>query len=393
VHHPRLPGDVAIDYRRDLTPEAWLPRLAGADAVINAVGILRERQADDFERIHHRAPAALFRAASMADVKKVVQISALGAPGTTRYLASKHAADAALLEIMPEDAAILRPALTFGQEGEATRFFLAMASLPVLCIPCGAGELRPVHVEDVARNVAACLSMPAMPSRVFRLCGPRALSYADWMETYRGLMKLPPALHLPIPAFAMAWAARFAGMSRASLLSSDTWTMMKQGNRADAGDDEAAVALPAPLPLRDPTTFASPEEAECLRLAALGVWRRPLLISVLAALWLLTAFVSAAMFPVAESLELLRSFGLTETAALAALALATVLEALMGILTLARSGRKLWLFQLALIIAYTLAVCWRLPEFLLHPFGSVLKNLAVAVLIIQLYAEETVADD
>jgi uncharacterized protein YbjT (DUF2867 family) len=99
---------------------------------------------------------------------------------------------------------ILRPALTFGQEGEATRFFLAMASLPVLCIPRGAGELRPVHVEDVARNVAACLSMPAMPSRIFRLCGPRALSYADWMETCRGLMKLPPAPHLPIPAFVMA---------------------------------------------------------------------------------------------------------------------------------------------------------------------------------------------
>jgi hypothetical protein len=265
-----------------------------------------------------------------------------------------------------------------------------MASLPVLCIPRGVGELRPVHVEDVARNVAACLAMPAMPSRVFRLCGPRALSYADWMETYRGLMKLPPALHLPIPAFAMAWAARVAGLSRASLLSRDTWIMMKQGNRADADTGgEEAVALPAPL--RDPAAFAPPEEAERLRLAALAVWRRPMLIGVLAVFWLLTAFVFATMFPVAESRELLRPFGLTETAAIAALALATMLEALMGILTLVRPGRKLWLFQLTLIAADTLAICWRLPEFLLHPFGPVLKNLAVAALIVQLYAEETTA--
>jgi hypothetical protein len=231
--------------------------------------------------------------------------------------------------------------------------------------------------------------MPAMPSRIFRLCGPRALSYADWMETYRGLMKLPPALHLPIPAFAMAGAARVAGLSRASLLSSDTWIMMKQGNRADAdtGGEEAA-ALPAPL--RDPAAFAPPEEAGRLRLAALAVWRRPMLIGVLAAIWFLTAFVSAVMFPVAESLELLQPFGLTKTAAVAALTLATALDALMGVLTFIRPGRKLWLLQLALITAYTLAICWRLPEFLFHPFGPVLKNLAVAALIVQLYAEETV---
>jgi len=385
VHRPRLPGDVAIDYRRDLEPEVWLPRLEGIDAIVNAVGILRERQANDFACIHHRAPAALFRAASMAGVKKAVQISALGAPASMPYLASKYAADAALLEAMPENATILRPALIFGPEGTSTRFFLAMASLPMLCIPRGAGELRPVHVEDVANTVAACLAMPAAPSRTRRICGPRALTYADWMETYRGLMNLPRAPHLPVPAFVMAAAARCAGMFRASLLSHDTWTMMKHGNRDDAGDTSD---IPAAAP-RDPAAFALPGEAAGLRLAALAAWRQPMLTGVLAAIWLLTALVSAGMFPIAESLELLRPFGLTGTAALAALALATAFDALMGILTLIRPGRKLWLFQLAIVAAYTLAICWRLPEFLLHPFGPVLKNLAVAALIIQLCAEET----
>ncbi|MDR0996287.1 MAG: NAD-dependent epimerase/dehydratase family protein, partial [Zoogloeaceae bacterium] len=42
VHHPRLPGDLAVDYRRDLTLNDWLPRLSGVNAVVNAVGILRE---------------------------------------------------------------------------------------------------------------------------------------------------------------------------------------------------------------------------------------------------------------------------------------------------------------------------------------------------------------
>ena len=41
----RLPAGtqtVAVDYMRDLTAAAWLPRLAGVEVVINAVGILRE---------------------------------------------------------------------------------------------------------------------------------------------------------------------------------------------------------------------------------------------------------------------------------------------------------------------------------------------------------------
>jgi uncharacterized protein YbjT (DUF2867 family) len=302
VRRPRLPGDIAIDYRRDLAPEDWLPRLEGMDAVVNAVGILREQRADDFARIHHRAPAALFRAAAMAGIGKAVQISALGAPAALPYLASKYAADAALLEALPDNATVLRPALVFGQESVSTRFFMALASLPILCIPRGAGELRPVHVDDVAATVAACLAAPAAASRVLRLPGPRALSYAEWMETYRALMKLPPAPRLPVPAFLMAAAARCAGMCRASLLSCDTWVMMRHGNRDDA---EEAPPFPGQT-LRDPAAFAPPEDAGRLRLAALAAWRRPMFIGVLAAIWLLTALASVALHPVAESLALLR---------------------------------------------------------------------------------------
>ena len=51
---------------RDLDPETWVPRLAGVDVVINAVGILRERGRQTFENIHTRAPQALFSACATA---------------------------------------------------------------------------------------------------------------------------------------------------------------------------------------------------------------------------------------------------------------------------------------------------------------------------------------
>jgi uncharacterized protein YbjT (DUF2867 family) len=120
VHRVRQDGDIAIDCRRDLALEDWLSRLRGVDAVINAVGILREREAGDFERIHRRAPTALFAACQRAGVRRVIQISATGGAQPIAYLASKHAA-AAPLKILPEGAMALRPTLIFSADG-ASRF-------------------------------------------------------------------------------------------------------------------------------------------------------------------------------------------------------------------------------------------------------------------------------
>ena len=42
----RSPGalQVPMDFARDTSAQAWLPRLAGIDAVVNAVGVLRDRR-------------------------------------------------------------------------------------------------------------------------------------------------------------------------------------------------------------------------------------------------------------------------------------------------------------------------------------------------------------
>jgi hypothetical protein len=91
---------------------------------------------------------------------------------------------------------------------------------------------------------------------------------------------------------------------------------------------------------------------------------------------------------VESSLALLAPFGISGSPALALLYGASLLDLAMAGLTVLRPGRRLWLAQLALIAGYTALIAWRLPEFLLHPFGPVLKNLAVAALLLMLYAEE-----
>ena len=88
------------DFQQDLSPDLWLPRVTGFDAVVNAVGLLRDTPRRQLEPVHHRAPAALFEACARAGVTRVIQISANGvAHSPTRYATTKRAADEVLLRL------------------------------------------------------------------------------------------------------------------------------------------------------------------------------------------------------------------------------------------------------------------------------------------------------
>ncbi len=382
VRRPSQPGDLAMDYRQDLTVGDWLPRLAGVEAVVNAVGILRERRPGDYARIHHQAPAALFCACAQAGVRRVVQISALGRVATP-YLESKHAADGVLLQHVPQGV-VLRPSLIFGEQGASTRFFLALASLPFHAIPRDCGDVQPVHRDDVVAAVLKLLEGATPPGRILELAGPRRLGYGEWLAGYRSSLGLAPALGLPVPASLMTLTARLAGLFPGSLLCPDTWAMLRAGNTADPEPARALLGRP----LRPPEGFLGQAEQEPARLGALGAWRTPLLRGVLASIWLASAALSLGIHPLPATLDLLAPFGLEGNLALAVLLGAAGLDLAMGLATLFRPGKRLWLAQMALIVVYSLLVAWQLPEFLTHPFAPILKNLAILALLVQLWAEE-----
>src|SRR5262245_8103857 len=76
----RLPVDlwISLDLRTALTPDAWLPHLAGVDAVVNCAGVLQDNARDSTARVHAEAPKALWDACEQAKVRRVIQVSAVG---------------------------------------------------------------------------------------------------------------------------------------------------------------------------------------------------------------------------------------------------------------------------------------------------------------------------
>jgi hypothetical protein len=190
-----------------------------------------------------------------------------------------------------------------------------------------------------------------------------------------------------MPAALFRSGAALAGVLPGSMLDRDTADMLLAGN---ATQDNALPALLGRAP-RAPGDFIAPASRESARReATLDLWL-PVLRLALAFLWIWTAIVSFGLYPVRDSYALLARVGLHGALATVALYGAALLDLLLGVLTLAapaRWRRRVWLAQIALIAGYTVLITFFLPEYWLHPYGPISKNLPILALIALLWLLE-----
>src|SRR4051812_45037689 len=325
-------GDFAVDFAQVPDAQWWAPRLAGIDAVVNAVGILREAPGQTFDALHTRAPAELFRACAQARIF-VVQVSALGADASahSRYHSSKKVADDALRQ-MARDGAVVQPSLVYGPGGASAGFFDTLAAAPVLMLPRrGRMRVQPVHLDDVVDGISRLLHDRPAGVRTFAFVGPQPLELREYLARLRSALRIAgSAIVLPFPVPLFSAFASAAGHVRGSFVDRETAQMLLSGNVADAGSFSQLLGH-APRAVQQ---FLSPAQVQAQRTQALlGVWL-PVLRVALAAMWLWTAAVSFGLYPVQDSLALLSRVGLHGAAASAALYGAAAIDLLLGVMTL-----------------------------------------------------------
>jgi uncharacterized protein YbjT (DUF2867 family) len=172
---------IDADMRDDRALDAVV---AGAEIVVNAIGILFERGAQTFDAIHARLPVRIAVAAQKAGVKQILHISAVGAdPQSPSFYARSKAEGEAELRAAFPDAIVLRPTLVFGPEDDFfNRFGCYARVLPALpLIGGGATRFQPVYVGDVAQAAGAALERQEY-GRIFELAGPEIYSFKQLME-------------------------------------------------------------------------------------------------------------------------------------------------------------------------------------------------------------------
>ncbi|SCY58090.1 SDR family oxidoreductase [Nitrosospira sp. Nsp13] len=377
---------ISADYTRDFDPGIWRVRLTGVDVVINAVGIIREKGLQTFNSLHDRAPRALFSACAETDIK-VVQISALGAneEAQSRYHLSKRSADNFLLSHASR-CVIVQPSLVYGQGGASTKLLTILASLPVIPLPgTGQQQIQPIHIDDLTNAIVVLVEQDRYLGCRVPLVGPEPLSLHHYLSELRHLMGLGNATILHVPSTLISLAAYVAQRTGKGLLDVETWQMLQRGNVAHPGLTHQLLDR-AP---RAPRAFVSPWGAAELRMSALLGWLQPVLRISLAVIWLVAGVVSMGIYPLEESYALLARIGITGSLAPIALYSASAMDFAFGIATLFMRRRKfLWLAQVSLIFVYTVAITLYLPEFWLHPFGPLIKNLPILAIIWLLYELE-----
>lgn len=173
--------------------ERWTPGvpteverlLAHAHAAVNLVGILFEPKPGDFQRLQAELPGVVGAAAARLGLKRVVQISAIGAdPASPSVYARTKAAGEAAVRAAFSAATVLRPSIVFGPEDSFFNRFARMSAISPVLPLIGGGRTRfqPVYVGDVADAVMAALTRDDAPGRTYELGGPGVYTFKELMS-------------------------------------------------------------------------------------------------------------------------------------------------------------------------------------------------------------------
>jgi len=199
--------------------------LTGADAAVNAVGLLSEGGGRSFRDIHVVGADNIAKACSSASVKTLVQVSALGVAkdSSSQYARSKAEGEAAVLAAFP-GAVIIRPSLVFGDDDDFfNRFALMSQILPVLPVftrdapkferdglslhldlfGSGGPVFQPVWVGDVADAVVKSLTDSCCAGKTYELGGAQRYSFKELLELILSITRRR-CLLAPLPL----WLAR-----------------------------------------------------------------------------------------------------------------------------------------------------------------------------------------
>lgn len=189
-------------------PASVAAAVAGADAVVNLVGILNQRGAQTYAAVHVAGARAVAETAAAAGVSRLVHVSALNAKADARslYRQSKAAGEAAIAAAFA-GATVIRPAPIFGAEDSYFNRIARLArALPVLPLVGGGTRFQPVFVGDVAEAIAQAVDGSA-PPLAFELGGPQVLTQREIVElTLHAIHRRRPLVPLPFGL------ARLAGL-------------------------------------------------------------------------------------------------------------------------------------------------------------------------------------
>lgn len=236
---------VECDVRDDA---ALLKHLAGAEAVINLLGILHETGKASFSAIHADFPRRVVAACCELGIERLLHMSALNADvnGPSAYLRSKGEGELAVKQSNLRWT-IFRPSVVFGRGDSFLSMFAQLARwMPVLLLAKPQARFQPIWVEDLAQAVAASVNEPQTIAQSYDLCGPRIYTLQALVE-YAGQCSGHSAKVLGLSDGLSYWQARMMELLPIKLLTRDNLQSMSVDSVCDCEFPPVFDLRPTPL--------------------------------------------------------------------------------------------------------------------------------------------------
>ena len=244
-------GATKIRLQKLLHKDDWLPLIAPYNAVVNCVGILRQRPGETYSKIHHLAPAALAEACSTSK-KRFVHVSALGLTATakSRFLSSKYLGEQAI-QASTGDWVIARLSLLDGVGGYGAAWLRGVARLPFFFAPNSAqGKIAALTVEDAGEALArlaldSSTDLKFAISREYELGGKRPTTFASYIRLLRARHTSKPALAIPVAGWLARLGAHLCDLMHFSPFSFGHWELLCTDNVPSPNRLEGLLGRPA----------------------------------------------------------------------------------------------------------------------------------------------------
>lgn len=220
-------GDITL-------PETYSYYLKDVDVILNLVGIIREfpKRGITFWKYHYESTKNLVDNALRYGVKRFIQMSALGASGTTKsqYYLTKYKAEKYVIESF-ENWIILRPSIIIGPDGEFTRLIYSMVRSGIVpVIGDGNYVIRPISITTLSNFISYIITEPSINKKEFNLVGPKEYTYNQFIDAFASAIgkKNYKKVHLPVPL--VSFLASIFGRFRFFPITNENIDMLLKGN-------------------------------------------------------------------------------------------------------------------------------------------------------------------
>jgi len=175
--------------------------IKNSDIVINLIGILYETNKQKFKNIHTGIPDAISKICEKTDVKKFINVSAIGANENSKseYQKSKFQGEVKALGNF-KNTVIIRPSVICGTEDNFTNLFSKLSFLPIIPIVGINYRFQPILVSDVADAIMQVIEIKNNEGKIYEIGGPKIISFGDMVKSILNVLnKKRFVVKMPMP--------------------------------------------------------------------------------------------------------------------------------------------------------------------------------------------------